>query len=71
MMKHKFKKGDFVWANLRGYGVVLDIGHMPSSWNEPRDYADIRWQHNLHGYQTKVFRGSMGWNKTEVRARAE
>ena len=24
MIKHKFNKGDLVWANLRGYGVVLE-----------------------------------------------
>ena len=73
MNKKKFNKGDLVWANLRGYGVVLAIGqkkprltqHPPS----PTDYAEIRWQDNLHGYQTKIFRGSIGWEKTHVRAR--
>jgi hypothetical protein len=71
--KPKFKKGDLVWANLRGYGVVLDIGHnlRPNDLEGVCDYADIRWQNNLHGYQTKIFRGSIGWNKTEIRARAE
>ena len=68
MIKNKFNKGDLVWANLRGYGVVLAIGQ---SSRGPLDYAEIRWQNNLHGYQTKIFRGSIGWNKTEVRARAE
>ena len=71
--KHKFKKGDLVWANLRGYGVVLSIGHNPDpSYRQSAcDYAEIGWQDNLHGYQTKVFRGSMGWEKTEVKARIE
>ena len=72
MNKHKFKKGDLVWATLRGYGVVLDIGQnpRPNDLEGVCDYADIGWQNNLHGYQTKVFRGSMGWDKTEVRASA-
>ena len=26
MIKNKFNKGDLVWANLRGYGVVLEAG---------------------------------------------
>lgn len=71
--KHKFNKGDLVWANLRGYGVVLSVGHNlgPSYRQSACDYAEIGWQDNLHGYQTKVFRGSMGWNKTEVKARIE
>ena len=70
MDKNKFNKGDLVWANLRGYGVVLAIGHnlRPNDLEGVCDYAHIRWQNNLHGYQTKIFRGSMGWNKTEVRA---
>tara|TARA_R110000824_G_scaffold362809_1_gene550811 strand:+ start:647 stop:871 length:225 start_codon:yes stop_codon:yes gene_type:complete len=74
MIKNKFNKGDLVWANLRGYGVVLDIGHGRRTVLDlvgACDYAEIRWQNNLHGYQTKVFRGSMGWKKTEVRARIE
>ena len=75
MIKNKFNKGDLVWANLRGYGVVLAIGQGRRTVLDlvvgVCDYADIRWQNNLHGYQTKIFRGSMGWNKTEVRARAE
>jgi hypothetical protein len=73
MIKHKFQKGDLVWANLRGYGVVLAIGRnlVMNHVEGVCDYAEIRWQDNLHGYQTKVFRGSMGWNKTEVRARVE
>jgi len=73
MIKHKFQKGDLVWANLRGYGVVFAIGqkkprltqHPPS----PCDYAEIGWQNNLHGYHTKIFRGSIGWEKTHVRVR--
>jgi len=71
--KHKFKKGDLVWANLRGYGVVLSIGHnlKPNDLEGVCDYAEIGWQNNLHGYQTKVFRGSMGWDKTEIKARIE
>jgi len=69
--KHKFNKGDLVWANLRGYGVVLDIGHDLDHGKGVCDYAEIRWQDNLHGYQTKVFRGSMGWDKTEIKARIE
>ena len=74
MIKHKFQKGDLVWANLRGYGVVLDIGQGQRTVLDlvgVCDYAEIRWQNNLHGYQTKIFHGSMGWEKTEVRARVE
>ena len=73
MDKPKFNKGDLVWANLRGYGVVLDIGQnpRPNGWNDPCDYVDIRWQNNLHGYQTKVFRGSIGWERTEVKVRLD
>jgi len=73
MIKNKFRKGDLVWANLRGHGVVLETGHKKE---EPEkdiagacDYAIIQWQNNLHGSQTKTFRGSIGWEKTEVRAR--
>ena len=72
MIKNKFNKGDLVWANLRGYGVVLDIGQGQRTALDILgvcDYADIRWQNNLHGYQTKIFRGSIGWEKTHVRAR--
>jgi len=73
--KHKFQKGDLVWANLRGYGVVLETGHKKDNPEHDIvgacDYADIAWQDNLHGYQTKIFRGSIGWNKTEVKARIE
>ena len=73
MIKNKFNKGDLVWANLRGYGVVLEVGYkVRPGFGEGSgvcDYADIRWQDNLHGYQTKIFRGSIGWNKTEVKAR--
>ena len=71
MLKNKFQKGDLVWANLRGHGVVLVIGYKNRAFDYEvgGDYAEIRWQDNLHGYQTKVFRGSMGWKKTEVRAR--
>jgi len=73
MIKNKFQKGDLVWANLRGYGVVLAIGqkkprltqHPPS----PTDYAIIQWQTNLHSNQSRIFRGSIGWQRTEVRAR--
>ena len=73
MIKNKFQKGDLVWANLRGYGVVLSVGHIlgPSDRQSACDYAEIGWQDNLHGYQTKIFRGSIGWNKTEVKARIE
>jgi hypothetical protein len=75
MIKHKFQKGDLVWGSLRGYGVVLDTGYkVRPGFGEGSgvcDYANIRWQYNLHGNQTKIFRGSMGWNKTEIRARAE
>jgi len=74
MIKNKFQRGDLVWANLRGYGVVFAIGKKKENPGGDLmgvcDYADIRWQNNLHGYQTKIFRGSMGWNKTEVRARS-
>ena len=73
MSKHKFKKADLVWANLRGYGVVVEVGHnVRPGYGEGSgvcDYADIRWQDNLHGYQTKIFRGSIGWEKTHIRAR--
>ena len=73
MIKNKFQKGDLVWANLRGYGVVLEAGqkkeHSQLDLEGLCDYADIRWQNNLHGFQTKIFRGSIGWEKTEVRAR--
>ena len=75
MIKNKFQKGDLVWANLRGYGVVLETGHKRENHLIPHDregvcdYADIRWQNNLHGFQTKIFRGSIGWEKTEIRAR--
>ena len=72
MIKHKFQKGDLVWANLRGYGVVLDIGQGQRTALDILgvcDYADIRWQNNLHGFQTKIFRGSIGWEKTHIRAR--
>jgi len=73
MNKPKFKKGDLVWANLRGYGVVLSVGHNlgPSYRQSACDYAEIGWQDNLHGYQTKIFRGSMGWEKTHIKARLE
>tara|TARA_Y100000034_G_scaffold116076_1_gene153961 strand:+ start:263 stop:490 length:228 start_codon:yes stop_codon:yes gene_type:complete len=75
MIKHKFQKGDLVWANLRGYGVVLAIGQKkPRLTQHPpghSDYAEIRWQDNLHGYQTKIFRGSIGWEKTNVISKAE
>ena len=77
IIKNKFNKGDLVWANLRGYGVVLGIGQKKEHSQLDLDlmgvcdYADIRWQNNLHGYQTKIFRGSIGWKKTEIRARAE
>ena len=71
--RHKFQKGDLVWANLRGYGVVVEVGHnVRPGYGEGSgvcDYADIRWQDNLHGYQTKIFRGSIGWEKTHIRAR--
>ena len=73
MIKHKFNKGDLVWANLRGYGVVLASGQTlrHNDLEGVCDYAEIRWQDNLHGNQTKIFRGSIGWDKTEIRARAE
>ena len=75
MIKNKFQKGDLVWANLRGYGVVLAIGqkkHRPQDDIVGAcDYAEIRWQNNLHGFQTKIFRGSIGWEKTQVKARIE
>jgi hypothetical protein len=73
MDKPKFKKDDLVWANLRGYGVVLDIGQnpRPSDLEGVCDYAIIQWQTNLHSNQSKIFRGSIGWNKTEVKARIE
>lgn len=73
MIKDKFKKGDFVWANLRGYGIVLAIGHERRNALDLMgvcDCADIRWQKYLYGHQTKIFRGSFVWDKTEVRARA-
>jgi len=75
MIKHKFQKGDLVWANLRGYGVVLGTGrkkeHSQLDLVGAGDYAEIGWQDNLHGYQTKIFRGSMGWEKTHIKARLE
>ena len=75
MIKNKFKKGDLVWANLRGYGVVVGIGqkteHSQLDLVGACDYAIIQWQNNLHGYQSRVFRGSIGWEKTHVRARVE
>ena len=74
MSKNKFNKGDLVWANLRGFGVVLDIGQGQRTALDILgvcDYADIRWQNNLHGFQTKIFRGSMGWEKTHIKARLE
>jgi hypothetical protein len=71
MIKHKFQKGDLVWANLRGYGVVFAIGrNLVMNHDEAvGDYAEIGWQNNLHGYHTKIFRGSIGWEKTHVRVR--
>ena len=73
-MKNKFNKGDLVWLNLRGYGIVSAIGQGRRTALDlvgVCDYADIRWQSNFHGDQSKIFRGSMGWKKTEVRARIE
>ena len=73
MNKNKFRKGDLVWANLRGYGVVLASGQTlrHNDLEGAIVYADIRWQNNLHGFQTKIFRGSIGWEKTQVKARIE
>lgn len=75
MIKNKFQKGDLVWANLRGYGVVLETGHKKEQPEHDIagacDYAEIRWQNNLHGFQTKIFRGSIGWERTHIKARLE
>ena len=75
MNKNKFSKGDLVWANLRGYGVVLETGHKKEQPEQDIagacDYAIIQWQNNLHTEQSRIFRGSIGWERTKVKARIE
>jgi len=75
MIKNKFNKGDLVWANLRGYGVVLGTGQKKRNSQldlvGAGDYAIIQWQTNLHTEQSRIFRGSIGWERTHVKARIE
>jgi len=71
MANPKFNEGDLVWAQRRGYGIVLETGHKKE---EPEhdivgacDYAIIQWQ-NKNRPSARIFRGSIGWERTEVRS---
>ena len=70
MIKKKFNKGDLVWANLRGYGVVLSIGRRGEDHGHDLmgvcDYADIRWQDNLHFTYAKFHNFRIGHQPIKV-----